>query len=162
MARVLVKANDDLVSFCVCNVAFATQGQADCPWCGCGWLFSCSRCRRAFTFAKVIDTTLSIEAVATMAVEGFYGRHPRVGERQRLAEEKAWIEHWANASPRDETLVFLDGRVLASGAENVKLEGRYARHRFARLPHVTARTKADIDATLGNPAYWRSRARRRR
>jgi hypothetical protein len=46
----LRKANDDFVSHCKCPKAdslISSPGQMDCPWCGCGWLFICSRCNKA-------------------------------------------------------------------------------------------------------------------
>ena len=37
----LEKDNDQLVSFCSCEPAYITYPpQLDCPWCGCGWLFT--------------------------------------------------------------------------------------------------------------------------
>jgi hypothetical protein len=51
----LKKANDELVSHCRCAEALITfPPQMDCPWCGCGWLFTCIECRRAFAFAEGI------------------------------------------------------------------------------------------------------------
>lgn len=42
----LIKDNDDLCSHCACETAYITfPPQMDCPWCGCGWLFSCTACR---------------------------------------------------------------------------------------------------------------------
>ena len=40
--------------FCVCPVeeTLAYTGQKDCPWCGCGWLWSCYRCGKAFSVAQ--------------------------------------------------------------------------------------------------------------
>ena len=49
----LVKANNDLISHCACsNAVIGAPAQMDCPWCGCGWLFVCSKCRKAFSFAR--------------------------------------------------------------------------------------------------------------
>lgn len=52
----LVKKNDDVISHCKCEESFVgEEGQLDCPWCGCGWLFSCSKCRKAFTFSEAAE-----------------------------------------------------------------------------------------------------------
>jgi len=49
----LVKASNDLISHCKCEYApIGAPGQMDCPWCGCGWLFLCPKCRRAFTLCN--------------------------------------------------------------------------------------------------------------
>ena len=58
------KANDEVLSFCACQQPLvALPGQLDCPWCGCGWLASCIECRKAFTFAKVVDVDLTYEQI---------------------------------------------------------------------------------------------------
>jgi hypothetical protein len=60
----LCKDNDDLISHCTCREALvAPPGQADCPWCGCGWLFSCLSCRKAFTFARAVPGQKDLEMI---------------------------------------------------------------------------------------------------
>src|SRR5262249_18861030 len=84
----LRKANNDLVSHCACAQADAlvtAPSQMDCPWCGCGWLFICSRCRKAFTFAERAHARLIVchqvdvldlhRLLGLVALGGFLGRH---------------------------------------------------------------------------------------
>ncbi len=61
MPKFLFKANDDVLSYCSCvgEPAMST-GQLDCPWCGCGWLISCAKCGKAFTYAVVRETDIPI------------------------------------------------------------------------------------------------------
>src|SRR5262249_32220662 len=75
----LRKANDDLVSHCGCDKADALVSspcQMDCPWCGCGWLFGCSRCRKAFTFAEAVEVDESWEQTGRRMIRTLYQREP--------------------------------------------------------------------------------------
>src|SRR6266496_4072320 len=79
----LRKANDQLICYCKCDKAEALisdPGQLDCPWCGCGWLFTCIKCRKAFTFAEAVEVDLSLEELAEMDIVGFGGQSPEPGE----------------------------------------------------------------------------------
>src|SRR5437016_12366537 len=83
----LRKANNDIINWCKCTDGYiSSPGQMDCPWCGCGWLFICSRCRKAFTFAEAVEIDESWEQTAHRSIRGHYERDPKVGE----VEE--WIE----------------------------------------------------------------------
>jgi hypothetical protein len=60
----LRKTNDDFVNHCKCAKADAlisSPGQMDCPLCGCEWLFNCSGCGKAFTFAESVEVDESWE-----------------------------------------------------------------------------------------------------
>jgi len=76
MARHLPRQdNDDLCSHCSCDPAYITfPPQMDCPWCGCGWLFTCTRCRKAFTFARGVEVDESWQQLpsAIWSVGGRY------------------------------------------------------------------------------------------
>ena len=73
----LAKANDDLISHCKCAYTFiGAPAQMDCPWCGCGWLFVCPKCRKAFTFARAVECNLTREQLAHNDLDGKYGRQP--------------------------------------------------------------------------------------
>ncbi len=63
----LVKADDRLHSTCRCAQGLAGFPiQADCPWCGCGWLFTCTRCGKPFTFARAEWIPVDLEAIARL------------------------------------------------------------------------------------------------
>jgi hypothetical protein len=79
----LAKANDDLVSHCRCarpDALISSPCQMDCPWCGCGWLFICSRCRKAFTFAQAVEVNETWEQTADRTIRGLYQREPKPGQ----------------------------------------------------------------------------------
>src|SRR5438045_9747402 len=61
----LRKANSDLIDHCKCGGGYiSSPGQMDCPWCGCGWLFTCVDCRKAFTFAEAVEVDFTLEEMA--------------------------------------------------------------------------------------------------
>src|SRR5271166_289679 len=71
----LVKASDDLISHCACrNTIIGAPLQMDCPWCGCGWLFLCPKCRKPFTFARAEKVDLTWEELAHKDLDGKWGR----------------------------------------------------------------------------------------
>src|SRR5690348_12764365 len=105
----LVKANNDLISHCKCTSALiGSPAQIDCPWCGCGWLFVCSKCRKGFTFARAEIVDLSWDQLAYNDLEGKWGRQP---SEKDLNE---WIEFMKillkDVEPGKE-YVYLDGWV---------------------------------------------------
>jgi hypothetical protein len=81
----LQKANDDFVSHCRCHrgdALISSPAQMDCPWCGCGWLFTCGVCRKAFAFAEGVEINESWEETAERDVRAFFRRDPEPKEVQ--------------------------------------------------------------------------------
>ncbi|MGG7568419.1 hypothetical protein ACQ5SO_19880 [Rhodovulum sp. DZ06] len=158
MVKLILKAGGDHpISFCDCDpqadFAVATSGQLDCPWCGCGWLFTCSRCRRAFTWGVVADSTRTAEEVARHLAG--LGPDDAVGAEDR--EEYEWLEHGLRDLAPGTRVVLLDGGILPLD-EPVDLHGWMSRHRFDRLPHLDAPSAAALDALFGDKTYWLERA----
>lgn len=132
--KVLVKANDDLISHCSCDTAYATNGQLDCPWCGCGWLFTCSTCRRAFTFARVVELAV-----------------PPDDERVYQGADLDFFEV-------GELALYLDGMLLGPRDADIDFAGYFARHVMPKLPHANAAQKSDLEVVFGDRSYWTTRA----
>src|SRR5258706_13992899 len=83
----LTKANSDMISHCKCESALiGAPAQMDCPWCGCGWLFVCAKCRKVFTFARAEEVLFSWEQLAHNDLDGKCGRQPTAEEIEE------WIE----------------------------------------------------------------------
>lgn len=148
----LVKESDDLVSWCECSESLVSlPGQMDCPWCGCGWLFSCLSCRKAFAFARASYVPRSLESIAQEDLRRF-GEEPTedlVGE---------WL---AGMTPMLETLkegvkyVYLDGYYVPVDSGPIEIAGIHSNHRFDQVPQVAALDDSTvIEEILGNPAYW--------
>lgn len=151
----LVKDSNELVSFCKCDEALITApGQASCPWCGCGWMFSCTQCRKAFTFARGVYTDLAWEDLARRDLENG-------GLREVFDEDvDEWVGQMKGLLAGIEVgrrYVFLDGTYLPADAGPIQLDGWYARHNLARVPQTAALDNPSIiEELLENDRYWRS------
>jgi hypothetical protein len=157
MTRALVKASNDAVCFCECDTAFAATGQLDCPWCGCGWLFTCTSCRRAFTFAKIEETAYSHDDIARRSFESRHGRLGGPNEQDTISREGEWLGHLAENAALNMRLVFLDGRVLPASAKDINFAGWYAHHELDHLPHLLPDAPARLEALFGQVSYWTDR-----
>ena len=123
MIRYLTKANNDVISHCACDFAVAGPPmQADCPWCGCGWLIGCMKCNKAFTFAKVVEEDISYDALATRA--GLDSRD----QPNRIRVPIDWAKELLGEFTPGETLVYLDGMYWRTDATNLKYAGWFTEH----------------------------------
>jgi hypothetical protein len=151
----LRKANNDLVSHCKCDKAVAlisSPAQMDCPWCGCGWLFICSRCNKAFTFAEGVEVEESWDQTAVRTLRAMYRREPEPGEAEDWA---AFMKILLNDIRPGETYVYFDGYVIATAAQALSIEGWHARHDLEFVPQVAALTDPTVDeGLLSSREYW--------
>ena len=157
VAKYLEKANNDTLSFCQCQTALAsTPSQLDCPWCGCGYLISCTYCRKAFTYARVVEIDMTYDdLVAADRRRGGYGIDVEV-----VQDQADWLASVMQAFEIGDTVVYFDGYYLKLDAADLELEGLFANHSLDRLPHDRARTDpAILNDTLGNVEYWLKRER---
>jgi hypothetical protein len=140
----LVKANDDLASPCGCvSTPIAAPVQKDCPWCGCGWLFVCLKCRKPFAFARAEEVDATWDELARLDARG---------------DAEEWID-FMKVLLKDlrpgATYVYLDGWIFRADQTDLRFDGWHAKHDFPRPPHVVGRGL--IDRTLGTREYWESR-----
>ena len=152
----LAKASDELVSHCGCAPGLvALPGQLDCPWCGCGWLFSCLGCRKAFTFAQGIELDEPWDSLARRDLRLRTSREPDDLEIRR------WV-NWMRALLVDvepgERYVYLDGELFRADVSALAFDGWYARHELEFLPQVAALGDRQVlDDLLGSRDYWLAR-----
>ena len=154
----LAKANDDLVSHCECggDALITFPPQMDCPWCGCGWLFGCLNCRKAFTFAVGVETDESWETLARRDFADYPGEQPT--DEQVAQWVAAMRELTAGIEPGRE-YVYLDGLIVAADTEALRFHGWHAEHDLDFVPHVAARRDgAIIESILANVDYWTTNA----
>jgi hypothetical protein len=153
----LAKAGSDLVCHCKCDQALMTfPAQLDCPWCGCGWLFSCIECRKAFTFARGVAVKQSWEELARRDMTN-YGR-------RSVSQED--IDGWVRAMKEllvdvevGTTYVYLDRAIIAADAGAVRLQGWHSRHDLPFVPQVAALEDSSVlTGLLFSPKYWRANA----
>ncbi len=153
----LVKANDDVISHCKCErTLIGAPAQMDCPWCGCGWLFLCPKCRKAFTFARAEEVDLTWEQLAHNDLDGKWGRNPS------LQEVEQWIGFMKILLKDIEAgkqYAYIDGWVFSTERQDLRFEGWHARHELALVPQAAAvKDRALLDQTLGSEEYWHARA----
>lgn len=155
MVTFITKANDDVLSRCTCTgVIAAGPAQLDCPWCGCGWLISCMNCRKAFTFARVIDFPGSYRDIVR---EDFQRRGEDVTEDD-ITRGALWMEEAFSNLKIGDIVVWLDGAYMPLDTANFAYDGWHAQHDFDRLPHAVALEQPGaLQQTLGNQAYWQER-----
>jgi len=153
VTKFLFKANDDVLSHCRCEGAPAmSEGQLDCPWCGCGWLIACSQCRKSFTFAEVRETDIPLLELGRREAEAR-------GLKDITDEQVAdWAEGMADTLSYFEIgdiVVYLDGLYWRIDETDIAFKGFYAAHDLKRLPHVEAlNDPGHLDRMLGDPNYW--------
>lgn len=130
--------------------------QLDCPWCGCGWLFSCAQCGRAFTFAKAVKIDYPLDEIVAMDLSG-----RGFAENAEVAKEATEFMRAALSDvDEDRTYVYLDGSILTLDASDIKFEGWHARHDLPVLPHkLELTTPGELGRVLGDSAYWWDRKR---
>lgn len=155
MTKFIFKANDDVLSFCECEsgIPAMSSEQMDCPWCGCGWLISCSKCRKAFTFAVVRETELSLFEIGKNEVK-------LRGIADAVTDDE--IEDWAQMMKEElegfvdgQVVVYLDGEYIPIDAEFIEFDGMHAAHKLEALPHVQALQDPKVlGDVLGDSKYW--------
>jgi hypothetical protein len=153
----LTKANNDLVSFCKCDSALITSPpQADCPWCGCGWLFTCINCRKAFTFATAIETDRSWEDLSRADLRGELQVDPSADQ---IAEWISFMKSYIGDAIVGATYVAFDGRLIATTQTHIEFDGWHATHKLDFVPQVAAMNDASIrNRILNSEEYWQGHA----
>jgi hypothetical protein len=151
----LKRANKDLIAHCKCKDGRITYPpQMDCPWCGCGWLFSCLGCRKAFTFAEGVEVENTWEELAETDWKVWGIPMSKRRMNSWIADMKRLLK---DVRP-GKVYACLDGSIFEKSARNIAFDGIYARHEFKRLPHVDALKNPSImDDVLSSTDYWRSR-----
>ena len=102
----------------------------DCPWCGCGCLFSCSNCRKAFTFAEAVQINEYRAVTAERDIRGMY-------RREQPGEVEEWVE-FMKILLKDiqcgEQYVYFDGYVIPVNADGITIEGWHSHHQLDFVP----------------------------
>ena len=152
----LAKADEQPLSHCSCPAGqafIAGPDQLDCPWCGCGWLFSCIRCRRAFTVARVVETRRSLAELAESDMLGA----GREANRESLADWVEYMSEFLTGIELGNEYVFLDC-VLVSTASKLPLRfrGAHAVHDLSFIPQLSA-DRSIVERVLGSRKYWDER-----
>lgn len=167
----LAKSSNEGVCHCECEEAImAWPVQLDCPWCGCGWLFTCMECRKVFTFARVVELKESLHDLAKLD----HAKAAAAGEVEDGGEEDpdeldTAVEFMQSmlADLEDEaTYVYFDGFVIATyydellqqeGEEPLEIVGMHRDHALTRVPQVQMMDEPELvenNGWLVDPEYW--------
>jgi hypothetical protein len=153
----LAKDNGELVCQCSCREALITfPPQMDCPWCGCGWLFTCIECRKAFTFARGVRVAESWEELARRDLTNR-------GHKTVSPED---IDRWVTGMQQiladvevGKRYVCLDGAIIPADAGAIQFEGWHSRHDLDFVPQVAAlKDPAVRTEILSSTKYWEANA----
>ncbi len=152
----LARANNDLISHCKCEKPFiGAPAQMDCPWCGCGWLFVCPKCRKAFTFARAEECELTWEQLAHNDLDGKYGRQPC---QEEIDDWIGFMKVLTKDIQPGKVYVYIDGWVFPASEKQLHFEGMHARHDLPVVPQAAALSdRQSLEKTLGNRGYWDDR-----
>ena len=164
-ARTLWLVKDDPEGEWWCN---CPQGIVDAPYHdamtfpagGTGWLFTCTRCSKAFMFAKAVRIRTTMEQLAVL-------RTPRVRhvidattgqklEEVLLAAPDDWLElarPMQDALTEGQRYVFFDGRVLPAIHGPIQFQGLWRDHDLPDLPHIA---EPPLQNVLDKADYWTS------
>lgn len=153
----LAKKNNELISHCKCEDSLVgNPGQLDCPWCGCGWLFSCNKCRKAFSFAKAVEIDKAWKEIAIEDLVGYSNKEPT---KEEVSEWVESMQHMTSHIELGKTYVYLDGCFIPADEEDFEFEGWHSKHNFSKTPQVIAlENKEIVDELLANPDYWTQNA----
>ena len=128
----------------------------DCPWCGCGWLFTCIECRTAFTFAEAITVNESWQETAARDLRKGWKREPSEQDISQWVEAMTELLADVQVGKR---YVYLDGIFIPTTATSVRFAGWHSRHDLQFVPQVEAVTDQSImSPILANEAYWKRTA----
>jgi hypothetical protein len=154
----ITRASSDGVCFCDCkDCLMAVPDQLDCPWCGCGWLLTCDKCGKAFTFGKVVEIDADLDDLirADLAKRGYSKRDVK----EFAGPARELMDIVLSDLEKDVEYVYLDGVLIPIDAEGpIEFEGMHSRHWLDSLPHLGLRSDPDaLAGSLADPEYWESR-----
>jgi len=124
----------------------------DCPWCGCGWLFTCITCRKAFTFAEAVELDTTWEQLAK---EDLLGRWHEEPSKEDIASWITAMQEILADIVIGQTYLIIDGSVFPVTTTDVMFDGWHAHLEFSVPPQVEALTDRNpLNSQLGNREYW--------
>lgn len=122
--------------------------------CGCGYLIGCIKCRKTFTFARVVDVDRSY---ADIVREDFTARGAAFDDED-VENGAEWMAAALADTAVGDIVVYLDGAFLRLDTTNFAYDGWFAQHDFDQLPHAQAlKQPTALQDTLGDKEYWLER-----
>jgi hypothetical protein len=154
----LERANKDFVCHCRCRQAVvAAPVQMECPWCGCGWLFTCLNCRKNFTFGRGVEVDETLEELGAMDLAARRGTELELDDLGRWVE---WMGVLLKGIEPGREYVYLDGFFIDAETTPLRFEGWHSRHDLPWVPQARAlEDPTVIHDTVGSEEYWRETKR---
>lgn len=156
----ITRASSQGVCHCSCpDSLMSVPDQLDCPWCGCGWLFTCHRCGKGFTFGKAVRSDMKLR---DFVLKDFRQRDVP----QELLQDKDFIDGCVESIAEmfeqvevGKEYVYFDGILIPTDFDGpIEFEGLFAAHELQTLPHLELRDDPDAAKhILGDPRYWTDR-----
>ena len=156
MTVYLERASKEVICHCRCRQSLVgAPTQMDCPWCGCGWLFTCLNCRKSYAFARGVEVEQTLEELARDDLQSRTGESPGAED---IAGWVEWMTVLLKAVRVGREYVYLDGYYIDVETGPIEFEGWHSRHDLPWVPQV----KAVEDPTvmydvLTSEDYWRDR-----
>ena len=149
----LERSNSKLICHCRCRQALvAAPTQMDCPWCGCGWLFTCLNCRKTFSFARGVEVDESLEELGRMDLESRRGTDMELDDLDRWVE---WMGVLLKGVEPGKEYVYLDGYFIDVNTIPLRYDGWYSRHDLPWVPQMKALEDPTVlTDTVGDEEYW--------
>lgn len=153
MTIYLERANKNLICHCRCRRSLiAAPVQMDCPWCGCGWLFTCVNCRKAYTFARGVEVDESLEDLAKLDLEGRRGTELEVDDLPKWVD---WMRILLKGVEPGREYVYLDGYFIDVETGPMQFDGWHSRHDLPWVPQAKAlEDPTALHDTIGSQEYW--------
>lgn len=157
----IAKASSQGVCHCTCQDAkMGVPDQLDCPWCGCGWLFSCQKCGKGFTFGKAVRVSTKLRDFVMADLKQHELPAELMNDKDFVDGCVESIEEMLADLEEGKEYVYFDGVLIPTDYDGrVEFDGLFAAHDLPTLPHLAL--KEDRDAArhiLGDPRYWNDRA----
>jgi hypothetical protein len=161
--KYLIRSSTDVICHCKCPeadalVAHPIGAQAGCPWCGCGWLWSCTVCRKSFTFAKVVDLPMPYaDFVHDDALRWGMSADEVNGKRggRLVAQGAEILKRFTAPLLVDREYVLLDQCAVLAYEPVIGLVGKVRVHDFPLPPQTVARKAGNEELELLlDSRYW--------
>jgi len=111
-------------------------------------------CRKAFTFARAVETNESLESLAAQDI----GK--REGSPPKPEEIRGWVEamkELLQGVQLGKQYVVLDGRFIPTDQQALDFDGWHASHRLTFIPQIAALSDPSVlHDILTNEEYWQS------
>ena len=154
MPKIILKANNDCISWCECDATIASYpAQIECPWDGGGWLFTCISCRKAFTFGRIASSDRTLKELALADIRG---RGLKPPTKELIVDWVRFMKRELDPLPEGQEVAYLDGKIFPVDHAPVRFRGWHSDHALDVLPH-RKRCGVNLQQFFGDVDYWRGR-----